>query len=116
MDTTQFFSNYWPLLALAAWFSYKWWNARRVLALLPQLKARGAVLVDVRSPAEFNAGHAPDTVNVPLGELSARADWPKDTPLVLCCASGSRSGMARLMLKKQGYQQVYNVGAWTKLL
>ena len=117
MDIQTFLSNYWPALALAAWFGYKWWNSRRVVGLLPALKARGAVLVDVRSAGEFAAANAPGTVNIPLPELGARlAELPKTTPVVLCCASGTRSGMAKMMLKKNGFAEVHNVGAWTKLL
>jgi rhodanese-related sulfurtransferase len=117
MDIQALLANYWPLLALAAWFGYKAWNSRRVVALLPELKAKGALLVDVRSAGEFAAGSAPGTVNIPLGELSHRlAEIPKSAPVVVCCASGTRSGMARMMLKKNGYADVHNVGAWTKLL
>ena len=48
MDFSNAFKQYWPFLALALWFGYKWWNARKVAALLPDLKQRGATLVDVR--------------------------------------------------------------------
>lgn len=117
MDVKAFLQQYWPMLALVLWFGYKWWNARRVLALLPELKKDGAVCVDVRSAAEFASGHAPDTINIPLPELSQRlAEIPQSVPVVLCCASGSRSGMARMMLKKHGYQRVYNIGTWRKFL
>ena len=113
----DFLKQYWPMLALVAWFGYKWWNSRRVVGLLPALKAKGALLVDVRSVGEFATANAPGTVNIPLGDLGQRlAEIPKTAPVVLCCASGSRSGMAKLMLKKNGYPEVYNVGAWTKIL
>lgn len=117
MDIQSFLNNYWPLLALAAWFGYKWWNSRRVVGMLPALKAQGAVLVDVRSPGEFASANAPGTVNIPLGDLGGRlAEVPKNVPVVVCCASGTRSGMASMLLKKNGYTDVHNVGAWTKLL
>ena len=117
MDIQAAFNNYWPLLALAAWFGYKWWNSRRVVGLLPALKAKGALLVDVRSQDEFGVANAPGTVNIPLGDIGNRlAEIPKGAPVVLCCASGTRSGMAKMVLKKNGYAEVYNVGAWTKLL
>jgi len=117
MDVQDFLANYWPLLALALWFGYKWWNARRVVALLPTLKAQGALLVDVRSAGEFATANAPGTVNIPLGELGQRlSEIPPSAPVVLCCASGTRSGMAKLVLKKNGYRNVYNIGNWTKLL
>ena len=113
----DFLINYWPMLALMLWFGYKWWNSRRVVAMLPALKARGALLVDVRSAGEFAAANAPGTVNIPLGDLGNRlSDIPKTAPVVVGCASGTRSGMAKLMLKKNGYTQVHNIGAWTKFL
>ena len=114
---SKFLTEYWPLLALMAWFGYKWWNARRVSAMLPGLKAQGAVLVDVRSMAEYAAGNAPGTVNIPLQELGARlSEIPRGVPVVVACASGSRSGMARLMLRKNGYSPVYNIGSWRNFL
>ena len=117
MDIQNFLSTYWPFLALALWWGYKWWNARRVVALLPTLKQQGALLVDVRSAGEFATANAPGTVNIPLGELGQRlSEIPKSAPVVLCCASGTRSGMAKMVLKKNGYQAVYNIGNWTKFL
>jgi rhodanese-related sulfurtransferase len=41
---------------------------------------------------------------------------PKNVPVVLCCASGTRSGMASAMLRGNGYANVYNAGAWRNLL
>ena len=117
MDMVDFFKQYWPLLALMAWFGYKWWRARRVMAMLPELKRRGATLVDVRSLAEFAAGSAPGTINVPLQELGSRlSEIPKDAPVVVACASGTRSGMARMALKRQGYREVYNLGTWRNFM
>jgi rhodanese-related sulfurtransferase len=117
MDYSGFFKQYWPLLLLALWFGYKWWNARRVMAMLPELRQQGAVLVDVRSAAEFAGGNAPGSVNIPLPELGSRlSEIPKSAPVVLCCASGSRSGMAKMLLKKNGYAQVFNIGKWSNLL
>lgn len=117
MDIAGFVKQYWPLAALALWFGYKWWNARRVRALLPELRQKGAVLIDVRSAAEFASGSAPGTVNIPLPELGARLhEIPRSVPVVLCCASGTRSGMARRMLKRNGYEDVFNIGAWRNFL
>lgn len=117
MNFFEVFKQYWPFMALALWFAYKWWNSKRVIAMLPDLKKNGAVFVDVRSPGEFATGNAPGTINIPLGELGSRlSEIPKTSPVVLCCASGTRSGMAKLLLKKKGYSQVHNIGTWTKFL
>lgn len=117
MSFADFFQKYWPLLALGLWFGYRWWNSRRVIAMLPELKKNGAVFVDVRSAGEFASGNAPGTINIPLSELGSRlAEIPKSAPVVLCCASGTRSGMAKMLLIKNGYHGVHNVGTWSKLL
>lgn len=117
MDLADLFQKYWPILALCVWFGYKWWNSKRVLALLPELKKNGATFVDVRSAGEFAHANAPGTINIPLQQLGSRlGEIPKSAPVVLCCASGSRSGMAKLLLKKNGYAEVYNIGAWSKFL
>lgn len=113
----EFVKTNWPLLLLAAWLGYKWWNARRVVAMLDGLKEKGAVLLDVRSLGEYAAGNAPGTVNIPLQELGSRlSEIPPGVPVVVGCASGSRSGMARLLLRKKGYKQVYNIGSWRNFL
>lgn len=113
----EFLRQYWPMLALVLWFGYKWWNSRKVVAMLPELRKSGAMFVDVRSAAEFASANAPGTINIPLQELSSRlAEIPKSAPVVVGCASGSRSGMAKMMLKKNGYQNVYNIGSWNKFL
>lgn len=117
MNAQAFLQDYWPFLLLVAWFGYKWWNARRVAAMLPELRRAGASLIDVRSPAEFAQANAPGTVNIPLQDLGSRLrEIPTTAPVVVGCASGTRSGMARRMLKRQGYAQVYNIGSWSNFL
>lgn len=112
-----FLKEYGPLLLLLAWFAYKWWRARRVVGMMPALRQQGAVLVDVRSAAEFAQGSAPGTINIPLQELAGRTgEIAKGVPVVVGCASGSRSGMARMVLRKQGFEQVHNIGSWRNFL
>jgi len=85
--------------------------------MLPELKKSGAIFVDVRSAGEFANGHAPGTINIPLQELGSRlGEIPKSSPVVLCCASGTRSGIAKLLLMKNGYRNVHNIGTWNKFL
>jgi len=117
MNFSNIFEQYWPFLALVLWVVYKWWNSQKVIALLPALKRDGAILVDVRSAGEFARASAPGTINIPLTQLSRRlGEIPKDAPVVLCCASGTRSGMAKLVLIKNGYKNVHNIGTWNKFL
>lgn len=76
----------------------------------------GAVLVDVRSAGEFSSGHLPGALNVPLQELGARVGklGSRDKPVILYCASGTRSSMARGVLKRLGFTQAHNLGAMSR--
>lgn len=117
MTIQDILEKYWPFLAMGTWLLYKWWNSRRVVAMLPELRRNGATLVDVRSAAEFAGGNAPGSINIPLQDLAKRlGEIPKSSPVVVCCASGTRSGMAKMILVKNGYENVHNVGTWSKLL
>jgi rhodanese-related sulfurtransferase len=108
--------DYWPFLLLILWWAYKWIRAKQIKSDLPKLRAAGASLVDVRSVGEFAHANAPGTLNIPLSELGSRLnEIPKDKPVVVCCASGSRSGMAKLLLLKNGYRNVHNIGNWSNL-
>ena len=112
----QILQNNWPILLILAWFGYKWFRSQQVAKMLPELKKNGAQLIDVRSQAEFISAHAPGSINIPLQEFGARLnEIDKSKPVVLCCASGTRSGMAAILLKKNGFSQVYNIGSWSKL-
>lgn len=74
----------------------------------------GAVLIDVRTLPEWQEGHGPDSVLIPLDQLEARlVEIPKDQPIILCCRSGARSGSAAAWLNQQGYQ-AYNLGPWQR--
>ncbi|MEY2689613.1 MAG: hypothetical protein RL375_3812 [Pseudomonadota bacterium] len=116
MNLTPYLRDYWPLLALALWFLYKWWRGRAVRTLLPGLIQRGATLLDVRSPAEFAGASAPGSINIPLQELASRAgEVSTSAPVVVACASGTRSAMAKRILSGKGYTEVYNIGNWKNL-
>jgi rhodanese-related sulfurtransferase len=82
-------------------------------------QAAGALLIDVRQPDEWNAGHAPNARLIPLGSLASRlAEVPRDREVVLICRSGNRSGLAQRQLLQLGYEQVFNVSggmhAWAR--
>lgn len=108
--------QYWPLILLISWFTYRWLRTRKLKQQLPQLKKQGAILLDVRSPGEFQAAHASGSVNIPLNDLAQRlSELPKEVPIAVACASGTRSGVARMLLKRHGFPQVYNLGNWSNL-
>ena len=81
------------------------------------LVAKGARLLDVRTPEEFAAGHVEGARNVPLDELEKRMSeaGPKDQPVVVYCQAGGRSAQAAKILRANGYTQVIDLGpmsAW----
>jgi rhodanese-related sulfurtransferase len=67
-----------------------------------------AVLVDVREPHEWEAGHAPGAIHIPLGELPSRiGELPEtDDAVAIVCRSGGRSARAVQWLAQQGYDVV----------
>jgi len=79
------------------------------------IKHDKTVIVDVRSPQEFSGGNVANSINIPLQEISGRMDELKNISgnIVLCCASGGRSGIATQVLQGQGFSNVYNGGGWT---
>lgn len=102
------------ILGFFIWRSFKF---RKVKSQLPHLLENGAVIIDVRSSAEFQRASRPGSINIPLSELSAKAkSLDKKKTIVLCCASGTRSGMAVGILKKNGFPHVLNIGSWTNTL
>lgn len=70
-------------------------------------------IVDVRTSGEFAGGNVSGSVNIPLQELDTRFDeiLTLKTPLVLCCASGGRSGFAQQILSEKGIDCI-NGGSW----
>jgi phage shock protein E len=76
---------------------------------------KGALVIDVRSPEEYASRHLEGTLNIPLGELSARigtACPDKNRVILLHCLSGGRSGMGVGTLKSLGYSNVQNLGSY----
>ncbi|KAE8765516.1 rhodanese-like domain-containing protein [Georgenia thermotolerans] len=68
----------------------------------------GFVLLDVREQDEWDAGHAPGAVHIPMGELPARVDELPDGELLVVCRSGGRSARSAAWLNHSGYD-AYNV-------
>ena len=69
-----------------------------------EMLEKGAQLVDVRADHEWEAGHPPGAVHIPLDELSQRAaEIDKDRPVILYCRGGNRSAMATTALAEAGY-------------
>jgi len=100
-------------VAFVAWRAISSWYVRRKV---PELLREGAQIVDVRTPAEYAAGHASQSRNIPLGELGDRSkELNPERWVVVCCASGSRSAIARRLLRRHGFVRVFNAGSWRRL-
>jgi phage shock protein E len=77
------------------------------------IKEKQGTIVDVRTPSEFMGGNVEGSINIPLQEIQQRIVELKNLkqPLVLCCASGGRSGQATQYLIQQGIE-CCNGGSW----
>lgn len=77
-------------------------------------KINNAYIVDVRTPGEFSMGHVTGSINIPLNELPERIEEMKSMngKIILCCASGNRSGQAHRYLIQNGFNEVHNGGSW----
>jgi rhodanese-related sulfurtransferase len=121
--------NIWlVLIALASGGVLVWPWISRLLSGAPEvgpleavqlINRKDAVMLDVRDPGEFSAGHAPNAKNVPLGQLDKRLreiEKFKTRPVVVTCQTGSRSHAATSALKKAGFGEVVvlsgGFGAW----
>ena len=81
---------------------------------VPNLPAGDLTLLDVREPDEWAAGHAPEALHIPLGELPGRidelTDLPDDRPVHVVCRTGGRSAQATAWLNANGWDAVNVAG------
>lgn len=112
-------TGYWPVEAI------EWWQDQgRPLATVGTISATDLAsarhtVIDVRAASEWTDGHLPGATLIPLPELAGRlAEVPRDRPVVLNCASGSRSMIAAGLLQAHGVDRVINLiggySAWVK--
>lgn len=75
-----------------------------------EMQKAGAVLIDVRTPAEVAEGAVAGSINIPLQEAEQRlGEFPKDKDLLIYCRSGKRSMAVSNFLIQNGYERVFNV-------
>ena len=80
---------------------------------LTQAISQGAMLVDVRTPAEFVAGSVKAAINIPLDQLQQQiAKFKGQKSIIVFCRSGSRSSQAKAILEKNGITHILNGGSW----
>ncbi|RPD51167.1 rhodanese-like domain-containing protein [Paracnuella aquatica] len=87
----------------------------RNMEIVQALQA-GAIVLDVRTPSEFQSGHVAGSKNIPLNEVDTKTEairkWKK--PIITVCHSGNRSNIASTLLRSAGIE-AYNGGAWSTL-
>ena len=122
-------NNIWLVMAAAASGAILVWPLiNRRLSGVPEIGAlevvqllnrKNALMIDVREPAEFSAGHAPNAKNIPLAQLDKRIgelEKFKNRPAVVLCQTGARSRAAIALLKKAGFVEVVvlagGINAW----
>jgi rhodanese-related sulfurtransferase len=78
----------------------------------------GAVIIDVRTPHEYDNGRIPRSINIPVDRISASVERIRSMakPVIIVCESGMRSNTAKNILKSAGIQDVYNGGSWETVL
>ena len=83
---------------------------------IKDFQSRKAIIIDVRTKAEFSQGAIPGSRNIPLQMLNGKIEDIKkmNKPVIACCASGMRSAGAASVLNKHGIEAV-NGGGWSSL-
>lgn len=79
--------------------------------------SNGALVVDVRTPAEFNMRHLPAAINLPVDQIETTLPprvTDKNQSILLHCRAGRRSALAMEKLNAIGYTNVYNLGSYTR--
>lgn len=76
--------------------------------------AEGAIVIDVRTPAEFNSGHFASSKNLPLQNIGDKWKKLKGKEVILVCRSGARAGQAKSILSSHGIT-AFNAGPWQNL-
>ncbi|MBT8428713.1 MAG: rhodanese-like domain-containing protein [Gammaproteobacteria bacterium] len=87
-------------------------NAVDPLTATAMINHDDAIVLDVRSMAEFKDGHIVNAINIPLNGLGSNVkqiEKHRDKPIVTVCRSGSRSGSACAILRKHGFENVKNL-------
>lgn len=84
-----------------------WMAVSDIAAFKDAVEASNALVIDVREPSEYEEGHLPGAVNIPLRTLAENLDKiPTDRQVFVYCASGYRAGMATSSLRMIGYDNV----------
>ncbi len=104
------------LVVIVTYALYKTYQRAHIDKGLDTLMAQGAVILDVRTPAEYEDGHIDGSINIPLSRLrTAYTSLDTSATYITCCSHGLRSVKAVEVLKERGFRYAFNGGPWTEL-
>lgn len=101
---------------LLLYLAYKTYNYFMLADGLTTKVRDGAIILDVRTAAEYEMGHIPGAINISLGSIRERyIELDPEKTYITTCSHGLRSVKVEQILKELGFRQVYNGGAWSDL-
>jgi phage shock protein E len=85
---------------------------------LRQAIREGGAIVDLRTAYEYDQGHVPHSLNIPIDRIKMSVVRLRDLnkPIILCCANGDHCWEAAEILRQAGITRVYNGGSWQSVL
>ncbi|MGB3104336.1 MULTISPECIES: rhodanese-like domain-containing protein [Sphingobacterium] len=106
------------LLFVALLGLYKLFSSSRTDSRLDRVLLSNPIILDVRSPAEFQKGHMNEAINIPIDsiEFVPLNKFDSTRPIITYCSHGVRSIRAVGLLKSRGLKHVYNGGSWEDLV
>ena len=108
------FAAFAAIVGMLAWTTFQSSGVRKLspMEATGKMNRDDAVVLDVRSEAEYQAGHVVGAVNIPLTQIQSslsRLQKYREKPIITICATGQRSGSACKQLKQAGFGDVYSV-------
>lgn len=101
---------------LAVYIAYRTYRFAMLDKGLDEKIAKGAIILDVRTPEEYKTGHIEGSINISLGTIRERyAELDTSKTYITTCSHGLRSVKVESLLKERGFKHVYNGGAWVDL-
>jgi phage shock protein E len=86
-------------------------------AAIKEALRRGAVIIDVRPPYQYDQGKVPGSLNIPIDQIPKNAAYIKSmNRSVVICGSGAESSRAKRALMNAGLKDVHNGGSWQRIL
>ena len=84
---------------------------------LKEALRRGAIIIDIRTAAEFDHGKVPDSINIPVDRININLKRivQMKRPIIICSNSDSENERVIDVLKANGVTEIYNGGRWTKI-